>query len=222
MARTYKWLGGIGYILTFIPYVNFISSILVAIAWILMGRDTRERVFTILGVLMIVLFAVSIILVVAVFASLWMWMIPLVMRGHEMGMPLPRLGSFIWLIIAAALIILGLAIAMFIFDIVAHFRAAGIFDNRWFKLGGWLRIGTLIALAVAIPLIVISVLSTGLQGLLTGFAPGELPVGILLSILWPLAIVLVISFLAIIFSIVAFFTIPEEEVPQPEPSAEQG
>jgi len=32
MARIYKWLGGTGYILNFIPYVNFVSPILVAIA----------------------------------------------------------------------------------------------------------------------------------------------------------------------------------------------
>ena len=60
MSRTYKWLGGIGYILSFVPYVNFVSSILVAIAWILMGKDTREKVFTVLGILMIALFAAGI------------------------------------------------------------------------------------------------------------------------------------------------------------------
>ena len=53
MARAYRWLGGIGYILEFIPYAGFISSIFVAVAQILASKDTRERVFTILGVLML-------------------------------------------------------------------------------------------------------------------------------------------------------------------------
>gem|GEM_PF-4114083 len=32
LARAYRWLGGIGYILEFIPYAGFISSIFVAVA----------------------------------------------------------------------------------------------------------------------------------------------------------------------------------------------
>ena len=45
MGRTYKWLGGIGYILMLIPYANFIGAILAAIAWIMMGSDTRQGIF---------------------------------------------------------------------------------------------------------------------------------------------------------------------------------
>jgi len=221
MARTYKWLGGIGYILTFIPYVDLVSPILVAIAWILMGRDTRERVFTILGILMIVLFAASAVLIFVVLASLLTWMLPLGMITQGEGMLPPGLIGFLWPMLVAILVIVGLGVVVFVFDIVAHFKAAGIFDNKWFKLGGWLRIGTIIASAVAIPLIIISVLSKGLQGILSQFTPsGPPPPGVLLSILWPLAIVVVVSLLATIFSIIAFFTIPEE-APQPEPPAGQ-
>ncbi len=220
MARTYKWLGGIGYILTFIPYVDLVSPILVAIAWILMGRDTRERVFTILGILMIMLFAASAVLIFVVLASLLTWMLPLGMITQGEGMLPPGLISLLWPMLVAILVIVGLGVVVFVFDIVAHFKAAGIFDNKWFKLGGWLRIGTIIAFAVAIPLIIISVLSKGLQGILSQFTPSGPPLGVLLSILWPLAIVVVVSLLATIFSIIAFFTIPEE-APQPEPPAGQ-
>ena len=213
MARTYKWLGGIGYILSFIPYVNAVSSILVAIAWIMMGRETREKVFTALGILMIVLFASSIALVLIVFASIFA-LAP--MGAMAPGAPpLAGLRAFLGPLITIAVVFLGIAIAVFILDIIAHFRAARIFDNKWFKLGGWFRIGVVIALAISIPLMAITILSMGLQGILSQIPPGGFPLGILFSILWPLIIVLILSLLATIFSIIAFFTIPEE-APQPE------
>ncbi len=209
MSRTYKWLGGIGYILSFIPYVNFVSSILIAVAWILMGKDTREKVFTVLGILMIALFAAGIALVVTIFTSVFM-MIPMGGIGPSAEL-FERIGPLIGTLIAVGGIILGLVIAVFILDIIAHFRAAKIFDNKWFKLGGWLRIGEIIALVIAIPLIIISIPSSGLGGLPSAPGAPGFPMGILLSILWPLAIFLIVALLATIFSIVAFFTIPEEE-----------
>ncbi len=219
MARTYKWLGGIGYILTFIPYVNFVSFILVAVAWIMMGRDTREKMFTALGILMIVLFAASIAMVAIAISFLWTF-IPLTMPGFpmppggEMG-PM-RLGPFIWAILAAAVILAAIGIATVIVDIIAHFRAGTVFDNKWFRVGGWLRIAMIVALAIAIPLMVISLMSTGILGSLGTIRPGMMPLQILLSFLWPIAIVVILSLLATIFSIIAFFTIPEEEAGEPE------
>ena len=208
MARTYKWLGGIGYILGFIPYVNAISSILVAIAWIMMGRDTREKVFTVLGILLIVLFAASIAIILTVFASIFT-LIPMGMMGPRAA-PFTGLGAFLGMIIAVAVVILAIALAVLVLDIIAHFRAARVFDSKWIKFGGWLRIVTIIALVISIPVIAFSVLSMGLQGILGQLAPGASPFGLLLSILWPLIIVMVLSLLATIFSILAFFTIPEE------------
>ncbi|HDD66861.1 MAG TPA: hypothetical protein ENG52_04480 [Nitrososphaeria archaeon] len=209
MSPTYKWLGGIGYILSFIPYVNFVSSILIAVAWILMGKDTREKVFTVLGILMIALFAAGIALVVTIFTSVFM-MIPMGGMGPSAEF-FERIGPLVGTLIAVGGIILGLVIAVFILDIIAHFRAAKIFDNKWFKLGGWLRIGEIIALVIAIPLIIISIPSSGLGGLPSAPGAPGFPMEILLSILWPLAIFLIVALLATIFSIVAFFTIPEEE-----------
>jgi hypothetical protein len=60
MARPYRWLGGVGYILGLVPYIGLISLIPIAVAWILMGRDTRERIFTILGILMVITYSLAI------------------------------------------------------------------------------------------------------------------------------------------------------------------
>lgn len=220
MARTYKWLGGIGYILTFIPYVNFVSFILIAVAWIMMGRDTREKMFTALGILMIVFFAASISLVIIAFSFLWT-LIPMTMPGFPMqpgGEIQPIMpGPFIWGILIAAVILLVLGIVIVIIDIIAHLRAGTIFDNKWFKIGGWLRVAVIVSLAIAIPLIIISLSSAGILGALGAIRPETMPFHVLLSFLWPVAIVVILSLLATIFSIIAFFTIPEEEAIEPKP-----
>lgn len=220
MARTYKWLGGIGYILTFIPYVNFVSFILIAVAWIMMGRDTREKMFTALGILMIVFFAASISLVIIAFSFLWT-LIPMTMPGFPMqpgGEIQPMMpGPFIWGILIAAVILLVLSIVTVIIDIIAHLRAGTIFDNKWFKIGGWLRVAVIVSLAIAIPLIIISLSSAGILGALGAIRPETMPFHVLLSFLWPVAIVVILSLLATIFSIIAFFTIPEEEAIEPKP-----
>ena len=220
MTRTYKWLGGIGYILTFIPYVNFVSFILIAVAWIMMGRDTREKMFTALGILMIVFFAASISLVIIAFSFLWT-LIPMTMPGFPMqpgGEIQPMMpGPFIWGILIAAVILLVLSIVTVIIDIIAHLRAGTIFDNKWFKIGGWLRVAVIVSLAIAIPLIIISLSSAGILGALGAIRPETMPFHVLLSFLWPVAIVVILSLLATIFSIIAFFTIPEEEAIEPKP-----
>jgi len=205
MARAYRWLGGVGYILGLIPYVNAISPILVAIAWIMMGRDTRERVFTALGVLLMALFATGIIMVLAILA-----LIPMGMMGPR-ATPIIETGALLGILLAVVIVVLAaLVIAALILDVIAHFRAARVFDSRWFRLGGWLRIGAAIALVISIPLIVINMLSAGARGVLGQPAPGALPLWPLPPILWPLIIAVIISLLATISSIIAFFTIPEE------------
>ncbi|MEM4020916.1 MAG: hypothetical protein QXI18_00860 [Nitrososphaerota archaeon] len=218
MARTYKWLGGIGYILGLVPYVSFISSIIVAIAWILMGKDTREKIFTVLGVLMLVMFASAIALIAWLFFSLMMTaytVVPGALEPWRMGAAISQVLSQLWVLITAALVIVGLAIAVFILDIIAHFRAGKIFDSRWFKAAGWMRIILIIALVVSIPLTIFMIISAG-PGMFSTIP--ALPdygaiVSLLLTILWPMIIVLIVSLLATIFSVIAFFTIPEEASP---------
>lgn len=221
MARAYKWLGGIGYILEFIPYVNLISSILVAVAWILMGRDTRERIFTILGVLMLTTYVLAIILLIWLIMSFLIFTTAMavapeaVIMPWRMGEAFGRVFAQLLGVIIVGLVLAGLAIASFILDIIAHFRAGKIFDNRWFKIAGWMRIILAIVVVVAIPLMVFMILSAG-PGILSSipFSPsyGAI-IPLLLTIFWPIIIILVVSLLATIFSIIAFLTIPEEAPP---------
>lgn len=213
MARSYRWLGGVGYILGLVPYTSFISSILVAVAWILMGRDTRERIFTILGILMVITYSFAIAFVAwLVFSLVWPLAAPWGMGGAQ-GIPAQLLG-----IVVAALLLIGLAIAAFILDIIAHFRAGRAFNSRWFRAAGWTRIILAITLIIAIPLTVLTIISASPKILPAMPSLFEMPYGAfasLLALLWPLAIAFIIDLLAIISSIVAFFTIPREAPPAP-------
>jgi len=198
MSKAYKWLGGIGYILTFVPYANFVASILTAIAWILMGRDTRERIFTIFGAITLTLFAGSLAFVAYLLTM--MFAIP-TSPPYE-----PR--SFLTPFLGVAMVILGLALASYVLEILAHFKAAKIFDNKWFKIAGWLRIGLIIAAVISIPL-ALSFIASSIPHIISGSTmPTLFPV--IASILWPIAIVAIIGIFAIIFSVIAFFTIPDQ------------
>ena len=146
MGRAYKWLGGIGYILMLIPYVNFIALILIAIAWIMMGRDTEQRLFTVTGILMIIAFAMSIAAVGVIFTA-----IPGLLPGAARpptGVPpteyLKKAFAFVGPLVAIGLAMVIIGLASLIAEIASHFRASGIFQNTWFKVGGWLRIATIV------------------------------------------------------------------------------
>ena len=209
MTKSYKWVGGIGYLLSFIPYVNVIAWIVVAIAWILMGRDTREKIFTATGILMIIAFALGVS-----FLALILVMLPslaLLMPGSMTGRP--PLQSFknlshLMAFAIMGLILAGIAIVTAILEIISHFRAGRIFNNTWFKLAGWFRIFSIVAAAISIPLIIMSVANLAV---LATTAPGPSVFASILSLFWPIIIVAIIALLSTIFSIVAFFTIPETE-----------
>ena len=211
MARPYRWLGGIGYILELVPYIGLISPILVAVAWILMGRDTRERIFAILGILVIVTCSHAIAFAARLIFLLIRPPAPWGMGGAH-GIPAQLLGITVVVVI---LLLMGLAAASFILDIMAHFRAGRIFNSRWFRAAGWARI--ILALTAVIAFMAFVTISA---------APGPPPVtplleapyavfAPLLGLFWPLAIALMIGLIAIILSIVAFFTIPGEATPAP-------
>ena len=188
MGRAYKWLGGIGYILTLIPYVNFIALILTAIAWIMMGRDTKQTLFTVTGILMIIAFAMSIAAIGAIFTAI-PGIIPGVMR-QPTEIPPPEFlketlafaGIFVAIGVAAA----AVGLASLIAEIASHFRASGIFQNTWFKVGGWLRIATIIVAVIAIPIIIFTTMS--IPGALKGVLPSMMAKNVFMlftSILWP-------------------------------------
>ena len=213
MGRAYKWLGGIGYILMLIPYANLAALILTAIAWIMMGRDTKQTLFTVTGILMIITFAMSIAAVGTIFTAI-PGIIPGVMR-QPTEIPPPEFlketlafaGIFVAIGVAAA----AVGLASLIAEIASHFRASGIFQSTWFKVGGWLRIATIIMIVIAIAIIIFTAMS--IPGALKGTLPSMMAKNVFMlftSILWPMLIVLILGLLATIFSIVAFFTIPEE------------
>ena len=213
MGRAYKWLGGIGYILTLIPYVNFIALILIAIAWIMMGRDTEQRLFTVTGILMIIAFAMSIAVVGVIFAA-----IPGLLPGAARpptGIPpteyLRKVFAFVGPLIAIGLAMAVIGLASLIAEIASHFRASGIFQNTWFKVGGWLRIAAIIMVVIAIPVMILTAMSIpgALKEVLPSMAAGNV-FALFVKMLWPLLVAGILGLLAMIFSIIAFFTIPEE------------
>ena len=213
MERAYKWLGGIGYILTLIPYVNFIALILIGIAWIMMGRDTKQTLFTVTGILMIIAFALSIATVGIMFTAI-PGLIPGAARPPT-GVPpteyLKRVFAFVGPLVAIGLAMAVIGLASLIAEIASHFRASKIFQSTWFKVGGWLRIATIIMVVIAIPIIIFTAMS--IPGALKGTLPSMMAKNVFMlftSILWPMLIVVILGLLATIFSIVAFFTIPEE------------
>jgi len=212
MARPYRWLGGIGYILGLIPYIGLISPILIAIAWILMGRDTREGVFTILGVLMVITCSLAIALAAWLILPL-IWPLAPWRMGGAHGIPAQLLG-----IVIVILLLAGLATASFILDIIAHFRAGRIFNSRWFRAAGWARIILAVALIAVIAFMALTIISAVPRPLPAIPPLLEAPYAafaLFIALFWPLAIALLIDLLAIIFSIVAFFTIPGEATPAP-------
>jgi len=213
MGRAYKWLGGIGYILMLIPYVNFIALILIAIAWIMMGRDTKQTLFTVTGILMIIAFALSIAAVGAIFTAI-PGLIPGAARPPTEVPPteyLKRIFAFVGPLVAIGLAMAVIGLASLIAEIASHFRASRIFQSTWFKVGGWLRIATIIVAVIAIPIIIFTTMS--IPGAPKGVLPSMMAKNVFMlftSILWPMLIAMILGLLATVFSIVAFFTIPEE------------
>ena len=225
MGRAYKWLGGIGYILMLIlmlipiPHVSFVALILIAIAWIMMGSDTKQTLFTVTGILMIIAFALSIATVIAIYPTLTgiFAAIPGLISGAAQPPTKVPLTEYLkrtltplepFIAIASATVVAGLA--SLIAEIASHFRASGTFQNTWFKVGGWLRIVTIIVAVIAIPIIVFFT-AMSIPGALKGVLPSMAQVFTLFTnILWSVVIVLILALLATIFSIIAFFTMPEE------------
>ena len=213
MGRTYKWLGGIGYILTLIPYANLAALILTAIAWIMMGRDTKQTLFTVTGILMIITFAMNIAALGAIFTAI-PGIIPGVMRQPtEIPPPefLKEILAFAGIFVAIGVAAAAVGLASLIAEIASHFRASGIFQNTWFKVGGWLRIATIVMVVIAIPVTIFTAMR--IPGALKGVLPSMMAKNVFMlftSILWPMLIALILGLLATVFSIVAFFTIPEE------------
>jgi len=208
-----KTIGGIGYIFSIIPILNFVSPILVGIAWYQMGSKTRKGVFKTTGILMIITFLAAVGFIVSFAATL----LP-VLAGALAGGGVPgfdpavlvssMLGSL--LVSAGFALILGvLGLVAFILELVSHFRAAGLYRNKWFSRAAWLRIMAVILVFVVI----------GVTIATTSFAVmSPMQFDTLLSTMFLLVIPLaVVGLLSSVFSAVAFFTLGEEIPPPPPP-----
>ena len=204
-----RTIGGIGYILSLIPLVNIAAPILVGIAWLQMGGRTGTRVFKATGVLMLIQFAASIAFFITfpilILSSLFLFpSSPLAAGSFSEDMTTELLKNVLALVILGV-VVGAIAIAAFILELISHFRAAGIFNVKWFRYAAWLRIASIIA---AIAFIAVVALGIGISmARATEAEPAAFPleaplIGGLVAMLTPV-------FLGIIFSAIAFFKIPE-------------
>ncbi len=212
MSRSYKWLGGIGYILLMIPFVNLVGYILVGIAWIMAGADVKQGLFKATGIIMIITMVLG-----GVMIALWFPTISYLMSGLSFGEPpsfvppkmleefLGAIGLF--LVLGAVMAVLGLV--EWILELVSHFRAASVYNVKWFRRAGWMRIITIIIAIIVIAALIFLVFSTTF---LTSFFTEPSGIFNIMSIyLLVLIVPGLLGLISIIFSAISFFSIPEVE-----------
>ena len=196
MTGSYKWLGGIGYILMLIPFANIVGFLLVGIAWVMAGSDTRQGIFKATGILMFI----TMILTAVIIAS-WLPMIGSLITGLPLGeypsVPQPGLFQEFLRTIGLFLTVVGitavLAIVEWVLELVSHFRAATVYNVKWFRRAGWMRIVTIIVAIIVIALFIL--LSLSIQLYMVG-----------------LIIPVILGLLSLIFSAISFFSIPEAAI----------
>ncbi|MEN2974241.1 MAG: hypothetical protein ABDH32_01530 [Candidatus Caldarchaeales archaeon] len=211
MGRGYRWLGGIGYILSLIPFVNIVGSILVGIGWIMAGNDTRNGIFKATGIVLLV----TLILGIGLIGILFPFIGGVLMSGF-MGLEpefsprlfsnlLQSLGLFITLISGIAV----LAIVGWVLELISHFRASKVYNVKWFGRAGWMRIISLIVAIIIVVFLVTQI--SGLLGTLSFTDPRTI-LNTVFTSLSILIIPVILNLIAIIFSAISFFTIPETPV----------
>ena len=205
MGESYKILGGIGYILSLIPFINFIGGILAGIGWLGLGKKTGDGVFKATGVLMIISSILGLGLLIAVFST--MGAMPTV------GSPEEIIGILAGLTVT--LIIIGcvaavIGIVMFILQVVSFFRAGKKFNNGAFKAAGWLSIVFVLLAIIGVVILIVAVFSIA-----SGGAPEEqLGLGLIGSI-GMIVIGLILGVIVNILAAVGFFTLKVEVAPPP-------
>jgi hypothetical protein len=176
-----------------------------------MGSKTRQGVFKATGVFMIATFLAAVAFL-AIFSAIFLPTLAAAFAAGGMGgfdpsiLVSSMLGSLLAFVgFAVVLGVLGLVV--FVLELVSHFRAAGIYGNKWFRRAAWLRIITVILVFVVIGVIFAT---SGLA--ITANAGPE----ILMSAMFlPMIPLVIIGLLSVIFSAVAFFTLQEEIPPPP-------
>ena len=158
-ATMCRWLGGLGYILIAAPPTSSLGESLTAVAWFLIGIETRRWVFKAAGALM---------MAAALTGTPIPWFLPIA------GMPI---GAFF-----LGLATLALGPATLILEIISHFKAARIYGVAWFKRAAWLKMTAMAAAApwalIAAPTLISSGAQLGKVMLEIGWASS------LIIILW--------------------------------------
>ena len=202
MSGAYKWLGGLGYIFTIIPFLNLVSPILVGLAWLLMGRDKRNGIFTITGILMMALLILSAVILFTLPFFMYFSIMPPAGGFQSISLQLLQLIQMMGIIILLGIFFAGLGLVVFILELISHFRASNVFNIKWFRYAAWLRIVAIVATIIAFALI----MSLGLMA--AELQPAET---LFIAVLGPLMAAVIPWIISAIFSAVAFFTIPEEK-----------
>jgi len=179
-----------------IPFANIVGFLLVGIAWVMAGSDTRQGIFKATGILMFI----TMILTVVIIAS-WLPMIGSLITGLPLGeypsVPPPGLFQEFLRTIGLFLTVVGitavLAIVEWVLELVSHFRAATVYNVKWFRRAGWMRIVTIIVAIIVIALFIL--LSLSIQLYMVG-----------------LIIPVILGLLSLIFSAISFFSIPEAAI----------
>lgn len=204
MSESYKILGGIGYILSLIPFINFIGGILAGIGWLGLGKKTGDGVFKATGVLMIISSILGLGLLIAVFST--MGAMPTV------GSPEEIIGILAGLTVT--LIIIGcvaavIGIVMFILQVVSFFRAGKKFNNGAFKAAGWLSIIFVLLAIIGVVILIVAVFS------IAGGAPEEQLGLSLIGSIGMIVLGLILGVIVNILAAVGFFTLKVEVAPPP-------
>ncbi|MCL7383113.1 MAG: hypothetical protein LZ172_02455 [Thaumarchaeota archaeon] len=218
MTRSYKWLGGIGYILMLIPFANIVGFILVGIAWIMSGSDTRQGIFKATGILMLITMILTVVIIVSWFPIIGSLIAGLPLAEYP-SVPPPGFFREFLRTIGLFLILVGitavLAIVEWILELVSHFRAATVYNVKWFRRAGWMRIVTIIVAIIVIALFILSALSIGLSPAFFT-TPSEI-LNLISLYMVGLIIPGILGLLSLIFSAISFFSIPEAAVERRPP-----
>jgi uncharacterized membrane protein len=207
MARSYRWLGGIGYILLLIPFTSIVGLILAGIAWIMAGRDVKQGIFKATGILSIIVTILMMMLVASWFPMIGSLLTSMFSGGYP---PIPSLRLFqesLWaigLFLTVAVILTIVGIAGGVLELISHFRATKVYGVKWFRRAGWMRIITIIAVAIVIGSLTSSIISfqtillqpSGILNLIGFYTLG-------------IAVSMILTIVSLIFSAISFFTIPE-------------
>ncbi|MCS7133816.1 MAG: hypothetical protein RMI43_02035 [Candidatus Caldarchaeum sp.] len=207
-------VGGIGYILSLIPFLNIFSPILTGVAWFQAGSRTGQTLFRVTGILMIVSFLLGMGLLAVLLGTIFSAIaaFPSFLAGAELSEEIvPALISnfagALAGIVVAALALGAVGIAVFFTELVSHFRAAKIFNSAWFSRAAWMRILTIVVVVVFIAgLVVLGLISP--SALMADGA--DFMGGTVLLLILP---AIITGLLANVFSAVAFFT--AETPPKP-------